>query len=78
MEVSTAEAEKIWTGKCPCGGALMAGPKGGAAMNVKCGSCGAEFNIPPRPWQPEIIKINQNHSTCSVEGICTKQLNSPL
>lgn len=56
MKVTTAEAEKIWTGECPCGGILLAGPRGGLSINVKCDSCGTEYNIPPRPWLPE--KLN--------------------
>lgn len=31
---------------CPdCAGALLMGPEGGCAVNVKCEGCGHEFNI---------------------------------
>lgn len=34
------------TFKCPdCGGTLYEGPQGGLAVNVRCGSCGAQFNL---------------------------------
>ena len=33
-------------GKCPdCGGQLLKGPRGGAAINVMCEKCRHEFNI---------------------------------
>lgn len=40
----------IATGKCPdCGGRLLYGPRGGAAINVKCDSCGNKFNVAITP-----------------------------
>lgn len=35
------------TGRCPdCRvGTLLVGPEGGSAINVRCASCGSEFNI---------------------------------
>lgn len=38
----------ISTEKCPdCEGTILGGAHGGAARNIKCGSCNAEFNISP-------------------------------
>lgn len=55
IDVSEAEAKMIYQGKCPCGGQLLAGPRGCSSINVKCESCGTIFNIPPKPLMPEKI-----------------------
>lgn len=42
--------ECVRKGKCPdckVKGKILAGPRGGMSMNVKCGACGSEFNITP-------------------------------
>lgn len=42
--------ECVRENKCPdckMKGQILAGPCGGMAQNVKCGSCGSEFNITP-------------------------------
>jgi len=54
-EVEPWEAEKIWAGNCPCGGALLVGPKGGLSVNVKCEKGGRKFNVGPRPFLPQNI-----------------------
>jgi hypothetical protein len=43
------ESECIWNdSKCPdCHGDLLAGPRGGLSVNVKCKTCGNAFNVPP-------------------------------
>ena len=55
-EVSREEAEKIWDGQCPiCGGKLMAGSRGGKAINVMCEYGCKKFSVPSRPALPQRI-----------------------
>lgn len=42
--------ECVRNNKCPdckVKGKILAGPRGGMCMNVRCGSCGSTFNITP-------------------------------
>jgi len=46
MNLTQDELKIIRTGKCPdCEGQLLAGPKGGAAINVMCDHCRHKFNV---------------------------------
>jgi hypothetical protein len=49
-KLTRKQSEYLWeNSKCPdCHGDLLAGPRGGCSINVKCEKCGHEFNVPPR------------------------------
>lgn len=56
IEVKPDEAKQLYSGKCPCGGKLLRGPRGGMAINVKCDSCGQEYWL-GYPFTPERLGV---------------------
>ena len=40
-------------GKCPCGGRLLRGPRGGLSQMGKCDTCGVEYTVHPWPFECE-------------------------
>jgi hypothetical protein len=48
-----ADATHVWQNayysrqKCPCGGDLIRGPRGGMSQNATCALCGERYNLTP-------------------------------
>jgi len=52
-EVSKEISELLKRGECPCGGRLLAGPRGGLSQMGKCDKCGVEYTVHPWPFDCE-------------------------
>ncbi len=57
-DLSVKESKTLDKGECPdCGSKkFLEGPRGGFSVNVRCESCGAEFNLTPGAFTNERIK----------------------
>jgi len=64
--VSKEISELLRRGQCPCGGRLLAGPRGGLSQMGKCDKCELEYTVHPWPFECEqhekqqISKASQN------------------
>ncbi len=65
------ERSEDWMLVCPdCGGpTFVLGPRGGNSQNIKCSTCGSEFNICP-PYFAERIGGRKDAKREIESGIC--------
>ena len=53
QKVDKQTSDTLRQGKCPCGGRLLRGPRGGLSQMGKCDTCGVEYTVHPWPFECE-------------------------